>query len=126
LHRAGEGNVAVEMPFVKFVEKDRRDAAQFGVLKQLAKENSFRDETNARPFRGYFLEADLVTDLLAEPAFALAGDAAGEKTRGKPARLEDDDFAVAEEAAIEQDLRDLGGFSGTGRRLQDEARPCLE
>ena len=69
------------------------------------------------------LEADLVADFVAEPAAAFESDARGEQPRGEAARLQDDDFAVAEQPAIEQDLRHLGGFSGAGRRLQDQARP---
>ena len=70
-----------------------------------------------------FLEADLVADFFAEPAAAFEGNAFGEEPRGEAARLQDDDFAVAEQPAIEQDLRHLGRFSGAGRRLQDQARP---
>ncbi len=76
--------------------------------------------------RSDFFEADLIADLVAETAATFEGDAFGEEPRGKPARLEDDDFAGAEEATIEQDLRHLGGFSGAGRRLQDQAGPNRE
>ena len=111
------------MALVEFVEKNRGDAAQLRILNQLAQENSLGDKTNARLFRRDFFEANLVADFVAEPAAAFEGDAAGEQARGEAARLQDDDLAVAEQAAIEQDLRHLGGFSGTGRRLEDEARP---
>ena len=53
---------------------------------------------------------------------ALVGDARGEHARGETAWLQDDDFAVAEEAVVEEDLRDLGRFAGAGRRLEDETR----
>jgi hypothetical protein len=40
--------------------------------------------------------------------------------------LENDDLAVAKEVVIEENLRDLGGFSGTGRSLDDEAGMLAE
>ena len=121
LEGAGQGDVAVEMALVKFIEKNRGDAAQLRILNQLAQENSFGDEANAGAIGGDVFEADLVTDFVTEAAIALGRDARGEETGGEAARLEDHDLAVAEQAMIEQDLRDLGGFSGAGRSLEDEA-----
>ncbi len=123
LQRAREGDVAVEMAFVEFVEENRRDAAQLRILQQLAEENSLSHETDARLFGGDFFETDLVTDLVAEPSATFESDALGEQPRGEAARLQDDDFALAEQSAIEQDLRNLRRFAGTSRRLQDQTRP---
>src|SRR2546423_15122210 len=109
------------MALVEFVEKNRGNAAQLRVLNQLAEQDSFGDETNAGARGGNVLEPDLVADFIAEPALSFARDARCEKAGGEPARLEDDDLTVAEKAVIEEDLRDLGGFSGTSRRLDDEA-----
>ena len=109
------------MALVEFIEKNRRDTAQVRVLNQLAEKNSFGDETDARPRRGDVFEPDLVADLIAEPASAFGRDARCEQSRGETARLEDDDLSVAKEAVIEENLRDLGGFSRAGRGLDDEA-----
>ena len=48
-------------------------------------------------------------------------DATGEQACGKATRLQDDDLAVAEQAAIEQDLRHLRRFSRTSRCLKNES-----
>jgi len=108
------------MALVEFVEKDGGDAAQFRVLNQLAQENAFGDKANPRTPRRDVFETNLVADLIAEPTLPLGGDARGEETSGEAARLKDDDLAVAEEVLIEKNLRNLGGFSGTGRSLDDE------
>ncbi len=121
LEGAGERDVAVEMALVKFIEENRGDAAQLRILNELAQEDSFGDEANAGAIGGDVFEADLVADFVAEPAVALGGDARGEETGGEAARLQDHDLAVAKQSVIEEDLRDLGGFSGAGRRLEDEA-----
>ena len=109
------------MALVEFIEKNRRDAGQLGILEQLAQENSFGDEADAGLFRGDFFKANLITDLVAEPAAPFKRDATGEQAGGEAARLQDDDFAVAEQAAIEQDLRHLRRFSRTSRRLKNES-----
>ena len=109
------------MALVEFVEKNRGNAAQLRILDELAQENAFGDEANPGALRGDVLETDLVADFIAETTVALGGDARGEETGGEAARLQDDDLAVAEQAVVEKNLRDLGGFSGTGGSLDDEA-----
>ena len=106
LEGARERDVAVEMALVKFIEENRGDAAQLRILDELAEQDSFGDEADAGAVRGDVFEADLVADFVAEPAVALGGDARGEETGGEAARLEDHDLAVAEQAAIEEDLRE--------------------
>src|SRR5437763_15943023 len=107
------------MALVKFIEQNRRDAAQFRVLDQLAAQNAFGHEADASALRRDVLEPDLVSDFVAEPAVPLGSDARGEKARGEAARLENDDLTVAEQSVIEEDLWDLGGFSRAGRGLDD-------
>ena len=126
LEGASEGDVAVKMALVKFVEEDRGDAAQLRILDQLAEQNAFGDEADAGALGGEVFETDLVTDFVAEADVALGGDARGKETGGETARLEDDDLAGAEEAVIEEDLGDLGGFAGAGGGLEDEAGVGLE
>src|SRR6478736_1866844 len=105
------------MALVKFIEKNGGDAAQVRVLKQLPEQNSLCHEANPCCLRGDLLEADLVTDFVAEPSVALERDPLREQTRGQPPRLQDDDLAIPEQTAVKQNLRNLGGFSGTCRRL---------
>ena len=65
------------------------------ILKQLAQENSFSDEADAGLFRGDLFKADLITDLVAEPAAPFKRDATGEQACSEPARLQDDDLSRA-------------------------------
>jgi hypothetical protein len=108
------------MALVEFIEQDGRDPIQVRILNQLTEEDSFRDEANAGARGGDVLEPDLVPDFVAKPGFTLGRDAGCEEAGGEAARLEDDDLAVAKDAMIEENLRDLGGFSGAGGSLDDE------
>ena len=122
IQRAGQGDVAVEMPLVKFVEEQGGDSAKRWILDHLTQEYAFGDEADARPGGADAIEANLVADFIAEPDAALVCDARREQAGGEPARLQDDNLAVAREAVIEDDLRNLRRFAGAGRRLQHEPR----
>ena len=63
IQRAGQRDVAVKMPFVKFVENQRRNAAQFRVVNHLPQQNAFGHKPDFRPRRRDIFEADLITDL---------------------------------------------------------------
>ena len=120
--RARERDVAIEMPLVKFVEENRADVAQLRILDQLTQQDAFRDEADARAFRDDVLEADLVSDFVAEPAIPLRRHARRKQPRREPTRLQNHDLAIAEQAVLEQDLRNLRRLSGASRRLQNEPR----
>ncbi len=64
LQRAGEGDVAVEVAFVEFVEEDGGDAGQRGVAEHLAQEDALGDVLDAGAGAGDVVEADAVADLL--------------------------------------------------------------
>ena len=49
LEGAGQGDVAIEMALVEFIEKNRGNAAQLRILNELTQKNSLRDETDAGP-----------------------------------------------------------------------------
>ena len=120
--RAGEGDVAVEVAFVEFVEEDRADAAQRRVAEHLAQEDALGDVLDAGACAGDVVQADAVADLRAERDATLPRDAGGEHPRGQTARLEDDDApAFAEQVGVEEHLRDLRGLARAGRGLEDEA-----
>ncbi len=121
LEGAGEGDVAEEVAFVEFVEEDGGDFGEGGVFEHLAKEDAFGDEFDAGAGGGDVVEADLVADFFAEGDAAFGGDAGGEHAGGEAAGLEDDDLAVAAGAGVEEDLGDLGGFSGSGGGFEDDA-----
>ena len=126
MERACQGDVAVKMALMEFVEKNRGDFSQPRIVDQLAQKNSLGDEPDTGARRSDVFEPDLVADFIAEPAVALGSDAGGEETGGKPARLKNNDLAVSEQAVIEENLRDLGGFSGAGGSLDDEAGASFE
>ena len=77
LQRARQSDVAVKMPLVKFIEKNRGNSAQLRILEQLAEQNAFGYEANPRLRRGNFFETDLVADLVAKLTAALPGYAPG-------------------------------------------------
>ena len=120
LKRPGEGDVAVKVPLVKFIEENRGDGTQLWILNELAQQNSFGDEADPGAVGSDVFEANLVADFVTEPAVALGRDTGGEQAGREPARLEDHDLTVAKQSMIEEDLRDLGRFSRAGRRLDDE------
>ena len=119
---AGEGDVAIEMPLVEFVEDNDGDAAQLRVAQHLPQQHAFGDKADARLPAAHFVEPDLVTHFLAQPHPALLRHPRREHSRGEPARLEDHDLAVTRQPAVQQDLRNLGGLARAGRCLEHEAR----
>ena len=68
----------------------------------------------------------MVADLATHAAAALGRDSCGEHPGGEPAGLEYDDFALSEEVVVEEDLRDLRGFSRASGSFQHDARTTAE
>jgi hypothetical protein len=122
----GEGDVAVDVALVEFVEEDGGDAGEGGLRKHLAQEDAFGFEVDAGGGAADGFEADLVADFAAEVHAAFFGDALGEQARGEAAGLEHDGLAVAEGAEIEEHLRHLGGFAGAGGGGEDDAPRALQ
>ena len=82
--------VAQEVAFVKLVEQDDPDIGKRRIILQPAEENAFGDEADARSEGCLVVKADLVTDLLAEPAAAFPGDPRRHGARSHAPRLEHD------------------------------------
>ena len=120
VQRPGQRDVAVEMALVELVEDQRGDPGQSPVLDHLPQQHAFGDEADAGLRAGDVLETDLVADLAAELGVPLPGDARGQQARGQPARLQDDDLPASRQPVLQQHLRHLGGFAGTGRRRDDQ------
>ena len=123
LQLAGEGEhkVAVEVALVKLVDDDAADVAQFGVVEQQAQHDAFGDVDQAGVPAGDVVEAHLIADFLAEPRVAFLGHPLRQHARGDAARLQDDAaLARLEEARVEHELRHLGRFARTGRRLDQQ------
>ena len=108
LERAGQRNVAVKMAFVKLVEDDRRHARQRLVLDQLPKQNAFGLELDARSPAREILEPNLIAHFAPEFHAQFLRHARSQQSRREPARLENDNLAVAEQSVLEQHLRHLG------------------
>lgn len=121
IERAGEREIAEQVPLVKFVEEDRGDAAQCRIGQHAAEEDALGDVEDARGGAGDVIEADLVTDFLAQMRAALVGDAAGEHACSEASRLENDHEAITRETGVEEHLRNLRRFARAGGRAQDEA-----
>ena len=111
---AGQGDVAVQMAFVKFVENEDGHAFQRGVLEHLPQQNAFGHKPDFGPGRRDIFEADLVTDLLAKFHVQFLGDPGREQPGRQPARLKHHHLAVPQEIVPEQHLGNLGGFTGAG------------
>ena len=126
LQRLREGDIAVDVALVEFVEQDRGHARQIGLRQHLAQEDAFGLEMDARFGAADGLEADLVADLAAEFHAALFGHALGQQTRREAPGLEDDRLARVQRALVEQHLRHLGGLARTGGRGQDDAPRALQ
>ena len=126
VQRAGEGDVAIEMSFVKFIEDDGRDAREFIVLNQLPEQNAFGFKFDFGGGADAILEAHLIADLAAKLHVEFLRDAGSEHPRGETARLQHDALPAAEQAVLEEHLRDLRGFAGAGGCLQHEAFRRLE
>ena len=117
----GEGEVAVEVPFVEFIENDRSDAGEIFVVENLADKRSLRDVADFGACGNGAVKANLVSHLASDPSPTLRGDAGGEHPGGDAARFEDDDFAAAAKRIVEDKLGDLGRFPGSGRGTDDGA-----
>ena len=126
VERAGERDVAVEVALMEFIKDERLHTAQPGVLNELAQQDAFGLELDARGVAGDILKAHLVADFAAKGHAKFVRDARREQPRGEPARLEDDDLSIAKEAVLEEHLRDLRGLAGAGGGLKDEALRRLE
>ena len=120
LQRAGQRDVAVEMPFVKFVEDDRADAVQVRISQHLAQQHAFGDITDPRGGGDDIVEPHLVADLAAEFHVSTLRDPRRKHTRWQPARLQDHHLAIAQQTAVEQHLRHLGRFARAGRRSENQ------
>ena len=92
----------------------------------MAEQNAFGDETDARLRAGDVFETDLVADFAAEFGFAFVSDASGEQASGEAAGLEDDDLTIAEQAGVQEHLRNLRRFAGAGRGGKDQAIVCAQ
>ena len=118
----GEGDVAVEMTLVKFVEENRGDAAQFRVLEQLAQQNALGDEADARLCGEILFRIESGIRLLRLMNCRVRSRPGAASKRAAIRRgWRMTTSPIAEQTMVEQDLRNLGGLAGTGGRLENES-----
>ena len=65
-------------------------------------------------------ESHLIADFAAEVHSHFLRHARSQQSCRETAWLENDNLAVPEQSVLQQHLRNLCGFAGTGRRLKDE------
>ena len=111
-----ERNVAEQVAFVKFVEQDDANIGERSIILQPAQKNSFRHKTDARAQTGLVIETNLITHFAAEFALAFPRDTRGDSSRRDTTRLQNDNLLFTGETGVEQHLRNLCGFAGTGWR----------
>ncbi len=120
LHVEGERQpeIAVEGTLVEFVEEDGGNPGEFGIVEDHARQNALGYDQDAGFVRRLALHAHGKANgfawLLAEDFRHAPGGGAG----GKPARLEQQDSAVAAPCGRQQRRRHKRGLAGAGRRDQ--------
>ena len=107
----------MKMTLVKLVENKRRNTGQCRIGKHLTQQNAFRDKQNARIAAGDIVQANAISDLPAETDSAFLRNPRRQHSSGQSARLKNDALPIPKQSPIEKDLRNLGGFSRTCRRL---------
>jgi hypothetical protein len=120
VQRAGERDVAVKMPLVEFVENHGLNSGQRGILDQLAQQDAFRLELDARRIAGDVFETNLITDFAPEWNARLVRHARREQSRRETPRLESDHASAPQQSVAEKHPRNLRGLTGTGGRLKDK------
>ena len=90
----GQGDVAVDVAFMEFVEDDGCDAVEARVVHHAAQEDAFRFVEDAGVAAGAGLHAYAVAHLGAERDAALGRHPSRQHPRRDPAGLEDDDLAA--------------------------------
>ena len=123
LHVEGErgAEVAMQMAFVEFVEQDRADAGQLGVVLDHPGQDAFGDDFDARRRRDLRFEADAIAYRLADAFTALRSHELGRRAGGDPARFEQQDLGAGKPAGVEQRGWHLRRLAGAGRCFQHHA-----
>src|SRR5439155_7899029 len=86
--------VGVDAALVEFVEDDGADAGEKRIVDELACEDSFGHDPQARAWAYPALKANVVADLVADLPRILLGDALCDGACGDAARLEEEEARV--------------------------------
>ena len=102
---------------MKLVKENHGNIAQPGIVLEPAQKNAFGDKADTGSHINPIIKAHLVTDLSAKSAIALPSDPRRHRAGGNPPGLQDHNApGISGQAGVQQHLRNLRCFSGTGRR----------
>ena len=119
LEAQSQSQIRVQAAFVKFVEDDATDARQFGrIILEHARQDAFGDHFDARCAADAGFESRTKSDRAADSFSHQLRHAGCHCTRCDPARLEHENFLVAEPGTVEQEQGHEGALAGTRRRFQ--------
>ena len=121
VERPRQGDVAVKMTLVEFIEDDGRDPAQFRITDHAAEKDSLRDVKDARLGRAFALHPHLIADRLTERFPTLLSHPRSEHARGHAAWLEDNDLSDVRHHPIEEHLRHLRRFARARRGAENKS-----
>ena len=105
---------------MKLVEYDQRDILQAGVALQLPGENALGDDFYAGARADTAVEPDAIADCLPHALPQHMRHAAGCRSGGHAARLQDQDLALAQPRFPQQCQRHHSGLAGAGRSLHHQ------
>ena len=118
IERQCQGQIGIQTSFMEFIEDHQTDAIQRRIVLQAAGKDAFGDHLDARVRPHLAVQANAITNRLADPFAQLAGQALGGSTRCQATRLEHKDGLLGQPGRIEQRQWYAGGLASAGRRLQ--------
>ncbi|OQC55381.1 MAG: hypothetical protein BWX54_01980 [Verrucomicrobia bacterium ADurb.Bin018] len=118
--RLRQGDIAIDVALVEFVEQDGGHPRQSRLGEHLAQQNAFGFKMNACFWSAHRFQPHLIAHFIAQRHAAFFGHAFGQQACRQTARLEHHDLAGAQRPRIQQHLRHLGGFSGACGGRQDD------
>jgi hypothetical protein len=92
----------MDVPFVKFIQQDRANAFEEGIIQKLPGEDAFGKNAQARVAPDPAIEANVIPNFAAEFPPLLVGNPLGRRPRRDPARLQHHDGGMVM-------IEDLGG-----------------
>src|SRR5258708_21209923 len=118
-----QGEIAVEMALVEFVEDDGVDALEGWSGQEAGCEDALGDKSQTRVRPDPLFETYLIADGSANLFVQFPGDSSGRQACRDPARLEHDNVAADE---TENGRWNAGGLSSSRRRFNNEGGRVLQ
>ena len=118
IERQGKAEVGVHGAFVEFVEQDRADARQCGIVENHPRENAFGYDLDACSRSAFRDHTGAQTYGVSHTLPQRSGHSLRRATGSYPARLKDQDFPIFEPGRFEKGKRNAGRLASAGRRHQ--------